>query len=341
MLNSFGGKFGMKDILSTMTVIRKDDFKKYDKKYNVSAFANINDESMLIKYSGRINETLRKFYKESELESNIDLKRMNRVRGTFSSVPIAAAMTAYARMSINDFKNIPNNPCIYSDTDSVILSKPLMGEVIGYEIGQMKLEHEIVKGIFIRTKLYAFYNLENKLIIKSSGISPRNLKWNDFLKLAKGQSVTLSRNTFNVNWKKLQIENVDSLITLNGINVQYESENISKNEVIEDNQLEIYDSEKIYTFPPQVNKENNINDISPSFLYPNVKENQEIGERPEQKGPNSEHTSAPVAVDTNNTAPLQNSSLPQGSQAPQGVDSPPKGIPPKDIPGEVTPQKKK
>jgi len=199
MLNGFGGKFGMKDILSTMKIIRKEDFKKYDKNYNVSAFADINDEFMLIKYSGRINETLRKFYKESghmspsfnlakgvndgetlplryaAMENDLDFKKLNRIRGTFSSVPIAAAMTAYARMSINKYKNIPGNLCIYSDTDSVVLTKPLNNIFIGTDIGQLKLEHEIAKGLFIRTKLYAFYNKNKELIIKSSGISPKKL----------------------------------------------------------------------------------------------------------------------------------------------------------------------
>ena len=43
---------------------------------------------------------------------------------TFSSVPIAAAITAYARMHMYKFKTIPDNPCLYSDTDSVYLQKP-------------------------------------------------------------------------------------------------------------------------------------------------------------------------------------------------------------------------
>lgn len=154
MLNAFGGKFGMKDKFSTLKLIKKGEFKKYDKNYNISLFAEVNEDLMMIKYSGRINETLRKVYNEysdylSPLvacrkggegqASNTELRKLNRSRGTFSSIPIAAAMTAYARMSINKHKNIVNNLCIYSDTDSVILTKVLEPELIGPELGQFKL----------------------------------------------------------------------------------------------------------------------------------------------------------------------------------------------------------
>ena len=58
-------------------------------------------------------------------------------------------------ISINEYKNLPNNPCIMIDTDSVVLLKKLEDKYVGRELGQMKLEHEIKHGIFIRKKLYA------------------------------------------------------------------------------------------------------------------------------------------------------------------------------------------
>jgi hypothetical protein len=45
--------------------------------------------------------------------------------GVKSSVSIAAAVTAYARISINTFKNIPGNKYFGGDTDSVIMEHPL------------------------------------------------------------------------------------------------------------------------------------------------------------------------------------------------------------------------
>ena len=46
---------------------------------------------------------------------------LSRKRGVVSAVHISSAIASYARMSINEFKNMPGNPCIMSDTDSVVL----------------------------------------------------------------------------------------------------------------------------------------------------------------------------------------------------------------------------
>ena len=92
-----------------------------------------------------------------------------------SSIQIAAAISAYARMSINKFKNLPNNPCIYSDTDSVVLKYKLDDMYVGNNLGQFKLEHEIKKGIFIRNKLYIIQNTNDDYIIKASGVDGTKL----------------------------------------------------------------------------------------------------------------------------------------------------------------------
>jgi len=60
---------------------------------------------------------------------------LNKSRGTFSSIPIATAMTAYARISINKHENIKDNLCVYSDANSIILTKSLDPIFISSEIG--------------------------------------------------------------------------------------------------------------------------------------------------------------------------------------------------------------
>ena len=41
------------------------------------------------------------------------------------NVGIASAISGYSRIIINKFKNIEDNECYYSDTDSVLLKNPL------------------------------------------------------------------------------------------------------------------------------------------------------------------------------------------------------------------------
>ena len=86
------------------------------------------------------------------------LSGLNKSRKVPTAVHIAAAITSYARILNNEYKNILGNLCIMSDTDSVVLTKPLPGYQVGKNLGKMKLEHEINKGIFIRKKLYCIIN---------------------------------------------------------------------------------------------------------------------------------------------------------------------------------------
>jgi len=60
----------------------------------------------------------------------------------------------------------------------------------------MKLEHTIKDGVFARKKLYAFFNDENKLIIKASGADKKKLTFNDILNISQGQDVETYRKIF-------------------------------------------------------------------------------------------------------------------------------------------------
>ena len=126
-----------------------------------------------------------------------------------SAVHIAAAIASYARIIINEYKNITDNPCIMSDTDSVVLPKPLPGYLVGDKLGQMRLENFIKEGIFIKKKLYYLKTSDNQEIIKSSGIDSTRLRYEHFLKLLNGETITIERTNFNVNWKELSINVVN------------------------------------------------------------------------------------------------------------------------------------
>ena len=108
-------------------------------------------------------------------------------------------ITANARKMISKFKNIPNNPLIYSDTDSVFLPKELDSIFIGKNLGEMKLENIITKGIFLGKKLYAYRNIQNEVIIASAGINSELLNWTDFENLILGKDVVKHINKFFVN----------------------------------------------------------------------------------------------------------------------------------------------
>ena len=220
LLNSLYGKFGMKDITSNMKILSHNEANKITKDYNYSIFAELAEDKVLIKYSSKLPEPLRNLIKDKDnQDKNLknSLASVSRTRGVPSAVQISAAISAYARISINKFKNIPGNPCIMSDTDSVVLSKPIPNIFVGKDLGQMKLEHQIEEGIFIRKKLYALRTIDNKEIIKSSGVKSSALNFEKFKLLLLGESVKTESLSFNVIWKELNINIVNKSINLQGL----------------------------------------------------------------------------------------------------------------------------
>lgn len=78
-------------------------------------------------------------------KSQLKLSGFNKTASVPAAVHIAAAISSYARMIINEYKNIPGNPCIMSDTDSAVLPYPLPDKLVSNDLGKMKLVNEIKK----------------------------------------------------------------------------------------------------------------------------------------------------------------------------------------------------
>ena len=213
MLNSLYGKFGQKDIENRIKIVSRDEANKLLKSHHVSYFADINEEKVLIKYSSKLNEKLKRIYSKEDkliqLETNFQKER-----GVASAVQISCAIAAYARMSINPFKNIISNRLNYSDTDSLILEKKLSYNIVGSELGQWKLEAVIEKGIFIRPKLYSYYTKEGILKKVASGVDSNQLTFADYESMANGNSVTTNKFKMSVNWDTLDVKTFNQDITL-------------------------------------------------------------------------------------------------------------------------------
>jgi len=66
---------------------------------------------------------------------------------------------------------MPGYTVYYSDTDSIVLNRPLPNSFVGNELGQMKLEHLVLKGVFLGPKFYAINSIPKGFIIKVRGLS--------------------------------------------------------------------------------------------------------------------------------------------------------------------------
>jgi hypothetical protein len=59
-----------------------------------------------------------------------------------------------------------------------VLDKPLPdSEVSSYELGKLKLEHEVLEGYFLAPKTYALVKEDSSPIIRNKGLAEVDLKW--------------------------------------------------------------------------------------------------------------------------------------------------------------------
>jgi hypothetical protein len=87
------------------------------------------------------------------------------------NIAVAAAITAYGRITMAQYKTLPGNPALYSDTDSVHLTFPLDPKYVGTEIGMMKLEAVAEELCLVRNKVYAYKTIEGKVVVRAAGVT--------------------------------------------------------------------------------------------------------------------------------------------------------------------------
>ena len=164
LMNSLYGKFGMKP---ESTIIEMFDTS------NENEFALFNE--MLEKYGMTIQDfikidnhylTVRKSLNNFSYSENDDI-----YHGLDINIAIASAITGGGRMWMSAiFKNNPNFNLYYSDTDSGVTDAPLPEYLVGGELGQLKLEHNISKAVFLAPKVYGLLTTDGTEIIKVKGI---------------------------------------------------------------------------------------------------------------------------------------------------------------------------
>lgn len=151
LLNSLYGRFGMNDNFTEINIIHKDYLADFENKFlNMITNKTELDDYFMVE--------IENFFENDESTHNIN-------------VGIAAAITAYARIHMSQFKNNPNFELFYSDTDSIYINKPLDKNFISENmLGKMKLEYILKKAIFLSPKVYYLETINGKVIYKVKGL---------------------------------------------------------------------------------------------------------------------------------------------------------------------------
>lgn len=204
-LNSLYGMFGRK--LDMINCISATPSQEWDivNKYPVKNIINVTENIKVFLVHSNVSFDLIK-KTNSDLTINLMKQPKQIVK---SNVAIASAITAYARIAMMKFKNIPGLKVYYTDTDSIFVNQELPAELVGDEIGQMKDELGggwIKEAYFFGIKKYAYIDNNNKLKTVFSGMDRNSLNWEDIIKLSNKETLVKKiPNQFFKSLSKLQI----------------------------------------------------------------------------------------------------------------------------------------
>jgi len=186
LMNSMYGRFGMHTEPVQNEIVTLERAREIMKSYQVQDCISLGGLE-LISYIISLPMS-------SYPQNNHWNKSINELPGQ-TNVPLAAAITAYSQMIINQYKIKALESGLqifYSDTDSLVLNGQLPPELIdASKLGMLKLEHEIEEAYFVAPKVYWLKTTEGAEISKCKGNPGSSLTKDQILTLYEGQSLTL------------------------------------------------------------------------------------------------------------------------------------------------------
>ena len=221
MLNSLYGRFGLKYEPYTIDFVSAKEAAKIAIEHEILENIIIDEDNDIefIKYTTAPSQLL----KEIDKEKYFKLTQSTNIDGDFvvRSLPISAMTTSYGAIVMNSFLNIADNPCYYTDTDSLFLEKPLDDKYVGKELGKLSFKGKIKRAYFISPKTYCLVMDDDKVIIKSKGIKNSLLNEDNFKELLLGKSVNIETSKIYTTLKKINAG-------IKHMNVTIKPENINR-----------------------------------------------------------------------------------------------------------------
>lgn len=213
VLNSLYGKFGAQEYINETKIMTFEETEKLFKTHDILNVEDLLDcKRSLVTHCVIPNEA-KCIESGADYQSLLDKLDSSGHKSENISVVLASAITAYARIYINKLKHLYEKSLIYSDTDSLVTDTPIDPKYIGKQIGLLKLETEIIEGIFVAPKIY-YIESPNNIISKTKGVG-NLLSKDDFLKLLQGQSVSSTKTYFDRNLSQGSVKIVDKQIVTN------------------------------------------------------------------------------------------------------------------------------
>lgn len=213
--NSLYGLFGRKQELLETKTIFKSELPSYICTNIIKNVIPISEDKVTILMVSNLNFDI---IKKLNIKFELDLKQYSKTVN--SNVAIAAAVTAYARIHMLEYKIDPNT--VYTDTDSIFTTKKLDDKYLGPELGKMKDElsgKKIAEAYFLGPKEYGYYYFDdNNVKIEKSvwaGVKRDSISFDEIVKLRNGCKITkINKARFYRSLIKLSIVIKESITTI-------------------------------------------------------------------------------------------------------------------------------
>jgi hypothetical protein len=226
-LNMLYGIFGRKLNLIETINVHNDEIINYCATLIIKGIIKINDNISTLLVENNLNYRI-----ITDLNNTLNTNLISNYHSVKANVAIASAITAYARIFMMQFKL--DDSCVYSDTDSLLMTKKLDDIYLGNDIGLFKDE---LNGIIIQEAYilgikqygYWYYDNNNNKIEKSvfAGIERDTIPFNDIIKIFNGD--TLYRDIPTRYFKSLNNLNISIKPIKLTLKRNYEKKIISNN----------------------------------------------------------------------------------------------------------------
>lgn len=218
ILNSLYGRWGINRRSSVIILVKKEEYNNLKKVHNL--ISSINDTYDLIAVDEPVRNEIKNLISKSGLMNEDQEKDLYSIEDTWkpnsTAVQLSAAISSYARISINKYINITDNVIAYIDTDSVVVQNKLPDNEVGEDLGIIKLEHTINEGLFIRPKFYGIKNNKGEILIKCSSIDSSHITWKDIESCIKGNKYDTVQTNLVADWKTISVKTVKKNVEIDG-----------------------------------------------------------------------------------------------------------------------------
>jgi hypothetical protein len=189
-------------------------------------------------------------------------------------VPIwALYVTAYARIKMFHYLMANPDKVIYMDTDSLVTTVCLP---VSENIGFMKLESRIVKGVFVRPKMYGYVDDKGKETVRVKGMG-KKISYADFLKLENEPRIYYTKpakikESLKRGFLPNETIDVHKEFSLEDSKRDWNGQAFSFNELQDSNPLFVHIHENLIDNknPTMSSGANNIGLVAPMMKYENI-----------------------------------------------------------------------